>query len=123
MQNEEKDLRPRTKMFARRIIRLYVALPKETAAQVLGKQVLRSGTSVGANYRAACRSKSKPAFISKMGDVLEEADESGYWIELLSESGKVDEKTAAPLLSKANELVAISISSINTAKQNSGAND
>ena len=83
--------------------------------------MLRAGTSVGANYRAACRAKSKPAFISKMGDVLEEADESGYWIELLSASGKVDDNMAAPVLNEANELVAISISSINTAKRNSGA--
>ena len=78
---------------------------------------------MGANYRAACRAKSKPTFISKMGDVLEEADESGYWIELLIESGKVNQKTAAPILLEANELVAISISSINTAKRNSEAAD
>ena len=76
MQNEEKDLAPRTKMFARRIIRLYVALPKETAAQVLGKQVLRAGTSVGANYREANRARSKAEFIAKIGDCLKEADET-----------------------------------------------
>jgi len=96
-------------------------LPKDETSRILGRQLLRSGTSVGANYRAACRAKSKAAFISKMGDVLEEADESGYWIELLSAAGKTDEKTAAPLLSEANEPVAISISSINTAKRNSEA--
>ena len=76
MQNEEKDLAPRTKMFARRIIRLYVALSKDTAAQVLGKQALRAGTSVGANYREANRARSKAEFIAKIGDCLKEADET-----------------------------------------------
>jgi len=85
--------------------------------------LLRAGTSVGANYRAACRAKSKPAFIPKMADVLEEADECAYWIELLSQAGKVNEQTAAPLLSEANELVAISISSINTARRSPGAEE
>ena len=120
---KHQNLQIRTKQFALQVIKFCEGLPKDETSRILARQLLRSGTSVGANYRAACRAKSKPAFISKMGDVLEEADESGYWIELLSESGKVDEKTAVPLLSEANELVAISISSINTAKQNSGAND
>jgi len=76
MQKEEKDLALRTKLFARRIIRLYVTLPKQdVVAQVLGKQVLRSGTSVGANYREARRGRSKAEFISKIGDCLKEADE------------------------------------------------
>ena len=79
MMKEDKDLRPRTKMFARRIIRLYVALPKtQPAAQVLGKQMLRSGTSVGTNYREADRARSKAEFISKIGDCLKEADETLY---------------------------------------------
>jgi four helix bundle protein len=120
---KHQNLQIRTKQFALQVITFCERLPKDETSRILSRQLLRSGTSVGANYRAACRSKSKPAFISKMGDVFEEADESGYWIELPSESGKVDEKTAAPLLSEANELVAIAISSINTAKQNSGAND
>ena len=76
MQNAEKDLPLRTKSFASRIIRLYVALPKDTLAQVLGKQVLRSGTSVGANYREANRARSKAEFVSKIGDCLKEADET-----------------------------------------------
>jgi four helix bundle protein len=107
MQNEEKDLAARTKNFARRIIRLYVALPKETLAQVLGKQVLRAGTSVGANYREANRARSKAEFISKIGDCLKEADETVYWLELLVEESVVRQKRLLPLLQEANELVAI----------------
>src|SRR5437588_9959873 len=121
MKNE--NLRVRTKQFALEIIRFCENLPNDETSKILRRQLLRAGTSVGANYRAACRAKSKPAFISKMGDVLEEADESGYWIELLSESGKVSAKTAAPVLSEANELVDISISSINTAKRNSSSEE
>ena len=79
MQNEEKDLGPRTKQFARRIIRLYTALSKDTAAQVLGRQVLRAGTSVGANYREASRGRSKAEFVSKIGDCLKEIEETEYW--------------------------------------------
>lgn len=86
MQNAEKDLAPRTKKFARRIIGLFVALPKNnTMAHVLGKQALRSGTSVGANYREANRARSKPELIAKIGDCLKEADETLYWLELMSD--------------------------------------
>ncbi len=116
---KHQNLQIRTMQFALQIIQFCEQLPKDEASTVLKRQLLRSGTSVGANYRAACRAKSKPAFISKMGDVLEEADESGYWIDLLIESGKVDRKAATPLVKEASELVAICISSINTAKQNS----
>ena len=108
MKNEEKDLVSRTKIFARRIIRLHVALPKTSVvAQVLGKQVLRSGTSVGANYREANRGRSKAEFISKMGDCLKEADETLYWLELLSEEQLVSAARLQPLISEADELVAI----------------
>ena len=107
MQNEEKDLAFRTKHFARRIIRLFVSLPKETLAQVLGKQALRSGTSVGANYREANRARSKAEFISKIGDCLKEADETVYWLELLADEKIVSHTRLAPLLQEANELVAI----------------
>ena len=107
MQNEEKDLLPRTKKFARRIIRLYCALPKSTEAQVLGKQALRSGTSVGANYREANRGRSKAEFIAKIGDCLKEADETAYWLELMIEENIVAAKKLQPLLNEANELVAI----------------
>ena len=105
---DEKDLRPRTKIFARRIIRLYAALPKtDVVAQVLGKQMLRSGTSVGANYREAYRARSKAEFISKIGDCLKEADETLYWLELILEESFVPSHRLQPLLKEADELVAI----------------
>ena len=107
MQNAERDLAARTKSFARRIIRLYVALPREPVAQVLGKQALRSGTSLGANYREADRARSKAEFISKIGDCLKEADETLYWPELMSEEQLVVPKRLAPLIKEANELVSI----------------
>ena len=97
-------------------------LSRDETARILVRQLLRSGTSVGANYRAACLAKSKPAFVSKMGDVLEEADESGYWVELLVDSGKTDQQKAIMLMIESRELVAIAISSINTARHNSGSN-
>jgi four helix bundle protein len=108
MQNAEKDLGPRSKMLARRVIRLYSALSKrDTVAQVLGKQALRSGTFVGANYREANRARSKAEFISKVGDCLKEADETLYWLELLLEERIIPEKRLQPLAQEANELVAI----------------
>ena len=108
MMNDENDLPLRTKQFARRIIRLYCALPKSNVvAQVLGKQALRSGTSVGANYREAQRARSKAEFVSKIGDVLKEADETLYWIELLVEESIIPAKQLEPLDAEANELVAI----------------
>jgi four helix bundle protein len=106
--NDEKDLRARTKKFARRIIRLYVALPKNDAvAHVLGKQALRAGTSVGANYREAHRARSKAEFISKIGDCLKEADETLYWLELLLDEDFVSSRRLQPLLNETNELLAI----------------
>jgi four helix bundle protein len=106
MQNDEKNLAPRTKLFARRIIRLYVALPKpDVVAQVLGKQALRSGTFVGANCREARRGRSKAEFISKIGDCLKEADETLYWLELMTEENVG--KKLEWLLKEADELVAI----------------
>ena len=115
--NDEKDLKERTEMFARRIIRLYCALPKnDTVAQVLGKQALRSGTSVGANYREANRARSKAEFISKMGDCLKEADETLYWLELLLEENVVSAKRLQPLAAETNELVAIFLTIIKSAR-------
>ena len=87
MNDENRDLRERTKGFAIRAIRMYSALPKSAEAQVLGKQVLRSGTSIGANYREACRARSRAEFVAEVGDCLKELDESSYWFELLAESG------------------------------------
>lgn len=107
MQNAEKDLALRTKDFARRIIRLYTALPKATVAQVLGRQALRSGTSIGANYREASRSRSKGEFVAKIGDCLKEADETAYWLELLADEGIISQERLAPLLKETNELIAI----------------
>ncbi|MCP4357416.1 MAG: four helix bundle protein [Chloroflexi bacterium] len=113
----QEDLKKRTKQFALRAIRLTESLPKERTAGVIGRQLLHSGTSVGANYRAACRAKSTADFISKMGTVEEEADESLYWMELLVEADIMQESLLQPLMQEADELVAITVSSINTAKQ------
>jgi four helix bundle protein len=117
--SEEKpaDLKLRTKQFALRIIRVVNALPRNLAADVMGKQLLRAGTSVGANYRAACRARSNAEFCSKMGIVEEEADEVIYWLELLIESGVIPEFRLRDLLSEANELVAIVVASIRTARR------
>jgi four helix bundle protein len=106
--NDESNLTQRTKQFARRVIRVYCALPKSnTVAQILGKQALRSGTSVGANYREANRSRSKAEFISKIGDVLKEADETLYWLELLLDENLLPPARLEPLTNEANELIAI----------------
>jgi four helix bundle protein len=115
MSNE--NLKLRTKQFALRVIKLFESLPKDEVSKVLGRQLLRAGTSVGANYRAACRSKSAADFISKMGTVEEEADESGYWMELLVDAGKVKAVKTSALMLEASELTAIAVASINTARK------
>ncbi len=108
MNEPPQDLKKRTKAFALRIIRLYAKLPKnDTVAQVLGKQVLRSGTSVGANYREASRARSKSEFVSKVGDSLKELDESEYWLELLVDSGCVSAPKMTGLLDETDQLLAI----------------
>jgi four helix bundle protein len=114
---EPKDLKQRTKKFALRIIRLVESLPRGKITDVIGKQLLRSGTSVGANYRSACRAKSTADFISKMGTVEEEADESIYWMELLIESGLISKDKVDELLDEADQIVAITVSSIKTARR------
>ena len=101
------DLRVRTKDFALRIIKLYRALPKTEEARVLGRQILRSGTSVAANYRSACRGRSRADFISKIGITVEEADETAFWLELLTDAGIVKKVRLEKLLVEANELVRI----------------
>lgn len=111
-----QDLRERTKLFALRIIRLYTSLPKTAEAQVIGRQLLRSGTSVGAHYREAHRSKSTADFISKMEGWLQELDESAYWLELLVESGIVPALKLADLHKETDELIAIFVASVKTAK-------
>ncbi len=110
------ELKQRTRRFALDVMRLVDSLARTRATEVLGRQLLRSGTSVGANYRAACRAKSLADFISKMGIVEEEADESIYWIELLVESGSVPADGVEALLQEANELLAITVASIKTAR-------
>ena len=110
------EMKRRTKAFALRIIRLVESLPSSKSADVIGKQLLRCGTSVGANYRASCRAKSAADFIAKMGIVEEEADEVIYWVELLIESGLIERGRVEALLGEANELVAIVVSSIRTAR-------
>src|SRR6266566_3905674 len=97
--DEPRDLKPRTKAFALRIIRMYSKLPRsQIVAQVLGRQVLRSGTSVGANYREASRARSKSEFVSKIGDALKEIEETEYWLELLVDSNYVKPAKMAELL-------------------------
>ncbi len=114
------DLKERTRRFALAVIRFCEALPGDETCRVLGRQLLRAGTSVGANYRAACRAKSPADFIHKLGTVEEEADEVGYWLELLRQTGKVHPSSAAALLREANELLAIIVASIRTARQSRG---
>jgi len=110
------DLRDRTKRFALRIIRMYSALPNTGIAQVIGKQVLRSGTSAGAHYREACRSRSTAEFISKIGGGLHELDETDYWLELLVESKILPSSRLADLRRETDELIAIFTASARTAK-------
>ena len=105
---EKHDLKPRTKAFALAVIRMYTQLPRnDEVARILGKQVVRSGTSVGANYREASRARTKAEFIAKIGDCLREVDETEYWLELLVESGCVADARMAPLLDETRQLIAI----------------
>lgn len=110
------NLKQRTKNYALRVIKVVEALPKTLTARTIGDQLLRAGTSVGANYRAASRAKSNADFISKMGTVEEEADESLYWMELLIESGLMSASKLSALMKEGDELVAIVVASINTAR-------
>jgi four helix bundle protein len=118
MQKQERDLRERTEEFALRIIRMYTALPKTPVAKVLGGQVLRSGTSVGANYREACRARSKAEFVAKCGDCLKELDETDYWLGLLVKSGTVEDRLMAHLIAETGELTAIFVTIIKNTKRN-----
>ena len=114
--NEKPDLKTRTKDFALRIIRLYSSLPRSPEAQVLGKQVLRSGTSVGAQYRKARRARSDAEFISKIESALQELEETTYWMELLADAKIVKRARLDALLHESEELTAIFVSSAKTAK-------
>ena len=117
MRNSALDLKERTKKFGIDVIKLIEQLPKNRVTDVLGRQLLRSGTSVGANYRSACRAKSRADFISKMGTVEEEADESSYWIELLIEAKAVELQQVQRLLDESDAITAMTVSSINTARR------
>src|SRR5213596_3405707 len=119
MKSEENDLRQRTKEFGLQIVRMFSGLPKTTEAQVLGKQLLRSGTSVGANYREAYRARSKAEFIAKCGDSLRELEETAYWLELLLESGIVSTEQLAALRQECDELIAIFVTIVRRSKETS----
>ena len=114
----ESDLKKRTKAFALRILKLVDALPKTMAGRALSSQIVRSGTSVAANYRASCRAKSTADFIAKMGIVEEEADETLFWLELLDESKLVPAAKLTAIKQEANELIAITVTSIKAARRN-----
>jgi four helix bundle protein len=113
----EQELITRTKQFALRIMKLVGALPKSIEGRAIGNQIMRSGTSVAANYRAACRARSKVEFISKLGTVEEEADETAFWLELIIEGKLLRAKQTQPLLAEAIELVAITAASKKTASK------
>ena len=107
----------RTKEFALQIIKMYSSLPKSTVAQVLGRQILRSGTSVGAQYREAMRAKSLADFVSKIEGSLQEIEETGYWLELLVESDTLSGVDVSPVRNEADELTAMMVASVRTAKR------
>jgi four helix bundle protein len=113
---DQEQMRIRTKEFAKQVISLCRRLPATQEGRLIGAQFFRSGTSVGANYRAACRARSKADFISKLSIVLEETDESLYWMEILNENKIVNSKLLTGLMKEAKELIAIFVSSLNTAK-------
>jgi four helix bundle protein len=111
-----EEMKQRTKAFANRVVKLCSALPRGWVAETLGKQLLRSGTSVGANYRAVCRAKSSSDFINKLRIVEEECDESLFWMELLVDNGIIRELRLAGLMKEANEILAIVVASTKTAR-------
>ncbi len=113
---DAEELKKRTKQFALRIIKLVDALPNNTVGRVIGNQLVRCGTSVGANYRSACRARSTAEFIAKLGIVIEESDESEFWLELIIDSGLMKKKLVDPLITEANELTAIFTSAVISAR-------
>jgi four helix bundle protein len=110
------ELRARTRKFALRVVRMVQALPKNAVADVLGKQVLRSATSVGANYRAACNAVTRPIFLHKMSIVVEEADETVYWLEMIRDAELVKPEKLASLIDEAEQILKIMSASLKTAK-------
>ena len=113
-----EELKARTKAFAVRVVKMTEALPRKRSADIVARQLLRSATSVGANYRAACRARSRREFTAKIGIVTEEADESLYWLEILVETGLMDEAKLKNLIQEADELTAIFTTASYTARQN-----
>jgi four helix bundle protein len=114
---DEEQLKQRTKQFALRIIKLVGSLPQTIEGREIGRQLIRSGTSIGANYRGACKGRSTAEFIAKLGIVEEEADETAYWLELVIEGGLLEKEVVQLLVQEANELVAIMASSRKTASR------
>ena len=117
MAMDEQEFKRRTKQLAIRIVRLVAALPDTVPAQVIGKQLLRCGTSIGCNYRAACRGRSKADVIAKLGIVEEEADETMYWLELLMEAEIFPKRKLEPLLKETEEILAMTVASIKTLRR------
>jgi four helix bundle protein len=111
------DLKRRTKQMALRVMKLVDALPRTTSGRVIAGQLIRSGTSVGGNYRSACRGRSKAEFAAKLGIVVEESDETAYWLELAIEGGLLPAKRIEPLLGEVNEITAIMVASRKTARK------
>jgi four helix bundle protein len=114
---DEQEFKRRTKTLALKVIELIETLPRTRTADVIGRQLLRSGTSVGANYRSACRGKSPADVLSKLAIVEEEADETAYWVELLIEAHIVPESVVAELLKETNEITAMTVASIKTLRR------
>lgn len=114
---DSRELKERTKQFALRIIKLVDALPKTTTGRAIGNQLIRSGTSVGANYRSACHGRSKSEFAAKLGTVAEEADETCFWLELIMDGNLLPQCQIEPLFKEANELTAIFTAGVRSAQQ------
>jgi four helix bundle protein len=119
---DEQAFKKRTKALALRVIRVAEALSRSDAGRVIGKQLMRSGTSVGSNYRAACRAKSRADLVAKLQIVEEEADETLYWLELVTESGLMEEEKLKPLMQEVEEVLAMVVASINTLKTGRASN-
>ncbi|MEN6575878.1 MAG: four helix bundle protein [Phycisphaerales bacterium] len=117
---DSEELKARTKQFALRVMKLVAALPRTAVGRAIGGQLVRCGTSVGANYRAACRSRSKAEFSAKLGTVEEEADETCFWLEVIVEGALLPAKRVAALLEEANALTAIFTSAVKTSKYGRG---
>jgi four helix bundle protein len=113
-----EKMRARTKQFTLRVMKVVSALPDNTQGRIISHQLMKSGSSVGANYRAVCRARTRRDFINKLGVVIEEADESAFWLEVTGEGNVLDPRQLAPLLQEANEIVAILTAALKTARKN-----